>query len=318
MQMMKDKTRWALAGLIAVLCLALTALLSPLTARAAEAVNTGKEDCTLSIQHAYDSSPLDGASFDLYYVASMSEAPELTVDEQFKAYPVPALGMTQEEWQDYAETLAGYIARDGIEPAASKTTDANGTAKFDGLKTGLYLVIASKVVKGDYTYEVSPYMISLPTLDESKNVWSYDVFSTTKTTQLYTPLIDVSIKKVWDDSGYESSRPKVVAIDLLCDGEIFDTVILNEGNQWTASWEDLDAKRTWSVAEDEVEGYTAKVSLNGGAFVITNSYVVPGDSAGGDNGGKLPQTGMLWWPVAMLAVAGLGLVLAGVIRRRRA
>lgn len=325
MQMMKDKTSWAQISLIAVLCLAMMALLAPLTARAAEAVKTDKSDCTLSIQHAYDGLPLGGAAFDIYYVASMTAEPELAVAEPFSPYPIPALGMDQEQWQDYAETLAGYIARDGIKPAASKVTDVNGAVRFDGLRTGLYLVIADKAVKGDYTYEVSPFMVSVPSLDESNNAWNYDVISTTKTTRLYTPLIDVTIKKTWNDSGYESARPKAVTFDLFCDGEVYDTVVLNEGNQWTASWEDLDAKRTWSVAEHEVEGYTVKVSRNSGTFVINNSYVVPGGSGEGDNGdgdggsgGKLPQTGMLWWPVAVLAAAGLGLVLAGVIRRRQA
>ena len=33
--------------------------------------------------------------------------------------------------------------------------------------------------------------------------------------------------------------------------------------------------------------------------------------------GDLPQTGQLWWPVPMLAGAGVLLLLAGLIQRRR-
>lgn len=38
----------------------------------------------------------------------------------------------------------------------------------------------------------------------------------------------------------------------------------------------------------------------------------------GGGGGKLPQTGQLWWPVPMLACAGLGCIAVGLFRRREA
>ena len=39
-------------------------------------------------------------------------------------------------------------------------------------------------------------------------------------------------------------------------------------------------------------------------------------SSGG--GKKLPQTGQLWWPVPVLACAGLGCIAVGLFRRREA
>ena len=42
----------------------------------------------------------------------------------------------------------------------------------------------------------------------------------------------------------------------------------------------------------------------------------PPSSGGG--GGKLPQTGQLWWPVPVLACAGLGCIAVGLLRRREA
>ena len=42
----------------------------------------------------------------------------------------------------------------------------------------------------------------------------------------------------------------------------------------------------------------------------------PPSSGGG--GGKLPQTGQLWWPVPVLACAGLGCIVVGLLRRREA
>ena len=40
----------------------------------------------------------------------------------------------------------------------------------------------------------------------------------------------------------------------------------------------------------------------------------PPSSSGG--GGKLPQTGQLWWPVPLLICAGLGCIAVGLFRRR--
>ena len=36
----------------------------------------------------------------------------------------------------------------------------------------------------------------------------------------------------------------------------------------------------------------------------------------GGSGGKLPQTGQLWWPVPLLICAGLGCIAVGLFRRR--
>lgn len=41
-------------------------------------------------------------------------------------------------------------------------------------------------------------------------------------------------------------------------------------------------------------------------------------SSGGGGGKKLPQTGQLWWPVPVLACAGLGCIAVGLLRRREA
>ena len=44
------------------------------------------------------------------------------------------------------------------------------------------------------------------------------------------------------------------------------------------------------------------------------SPATPPPSSGG---GKLPQTGQLWWPVPVLTCAGLGCIAVGLLRRRR-
>lgn len=46
----------------------------------------------------------------------------------------------------------------------------------------------------------------------------------------------------------------------------------------------------------------------------TSPPTKPTPSSGG---GKLPQTGQLWWPVPVLTCGGLGCIVVGLLRRRR-
>lgn len=67
----------------------------------------------------------------------------------------------------------------------------------------------------------------------------------------------------------------------------------------------------WRIAEDTVPGYTASVSREDTTFILTNQAPSAQPPA------KLPQTGLLWWPVPLLAAAGLLCLLLGRRRARR-
>ncbi len=52
--------------------------------------------------------------------------------------------------------------------------------------------------------------------------------------------------------------------------------------------------------------------------VTTKPTTSPTTKPASSSGGKLPQTGQLWWPVPVLACGGLGCIVVGLIRKRRA
>ena len=98
---------------------------------------------------------------------------------------------------------------------------------------------------------------------------------------------------------------------------------------------DINKNDTWQVVEDSVtEDYTVTVSREGTTFVMTNTLTeelpdeptpegplpeVPEENIPDEpvpQGPALPQTGVLWWPVPLLACAGMALFLAGWARRR--
>ena len=130
-------------------------------------------------------------------------------------------------------------------------------------------------------------------------------------TNSYKPsFTTIEVEKVWSDKGHENKRPAEIEVQLLRDGQVYDTVALDASNNWAYSWSDLEEDRDWSVKEKSMPvGYTAVTTQNGGQFTIINTYTPPVS----DNP-KLPQTGQLWWPIPVLISAGLVFYLIGFLR----
>lgn len=314
-----------------ILCVLLIPVFLPEQVSAAENIDTERE-VSLSISYQDGDTPLSGAEFDIYLVAVADESGELTVTEEFSGFPVNIQGENDEEWRALASTLEGYVLREDIPPTDSGMTDEQGMVTFPtegkSLKAGLYLVLGHRHTQNGRRYDPAPFMVMLPGLDEEKDTRIYDVTVNAKYDSSEIPenpeddTIDRKVLKVWEDDGHEKDRPKEITVQLLCDGEVYDTVILNEENNWRYTWTDLDNGCTWTVAEKEQEGYKAEITREGITFVVTNTYeeAVPDKpvptTPSSPTKPRLPQTGQLWWPVPVLIAAGLLFVILGLIRRR--
>jgi len=82
--------------------------------------------------------------------------------------------------------------------------------------------------------------------------------------------ITVTAKKEWklDDDGEKTSSVTAV---LYKNGVQYATAELNESNNWTHTWNNLNDKYTWTVEEETVpEGFTSSVERSGYTFTITN------------------------------------------------
>lgn len=89
-----------------------------------------------------------------------------------------------EEWAQMAEKAMETVEDKGIEPTEKvKVTKPEGATKSTGvirdLETGMYLVQAETVQSNEYTYDFTPYLVSLPNNYYSKenpdDTWVYDV-----------------------------------------------------------------------------------------------------------------------------------------------
>ncbi len=411
---MRNLTKRMVPMLLGLIC---AAGLLPAQAFAAGAIDPDR-GVSLTIEYKDDGAAVADVPFDLYYVADVDAYARFTLAGDFQKYPVKVNDLDSAAWKALAETLVAYADRDGLEPLDTGKTDGEGSLRFPSrqprLSAGLYLVVGRQLVVDGYTYDTEPFLISLPNLDAEGDRWSYDVVATPKyektpptpaetverkvlkvwkddvlesrpqsiavqllrdgaifdtvtlseannwqyawgelpkynedgseivwrlteeepgdytvlvekegitfvVTNTYSPekpdggLVTRTVQKVWSDKGYENKRPAQIAVSLLENGRVYDTQTLTAANNWSHTWKDLPERDadgneiSWTIQESGVSGYTASVTQNGNTFVLTNSY----------NNPKLPQTGLLWWPVPLLAAGGVLFIALGIAAKKR-
>lgn len=278
---------------------------------------------TLSYQEA--GVPLVGAAFSAYQIATVNAVGELTTTEPFQSFNVDIRGKNDAAWRLLASTLEGYLLRDNVTPTAQGVTDEDGQltwpAEGKALPQGLYLILGERHTQDGYAYDPTPFLVLLPSVDKEQNEYRYEVTADVK--HQSEPIPDTpkpvtrTVQKVWKDTGHESERPQQVVVQLLQNGEIYDTVTLSAQTNWRHTWTKLDGSAKWNVTERDLSDYTVTVSQETTTFVVTNTYQGTAPSTP-TNSGKLPQTGQLWWPVPVLLSVGLLCVLIGALRRRGA
>ena len=320
------------AGILLVL------MLVPQTAFAIDPLEVGA-DVTLTVNYeGTDGTLISGAEFYLYKVGEIDRFGEVEPTGAFADYPLSYKELDASGWKKLAGMLAVYVEKDEIEPMDSGMTDAQGTLNFpnnvEEMTTGLYLVMGEEYIYQHQRYTPEAALICLPNRDENED-WIYDVVMNPK----YGPVVEMTqiqvIKKWDDDENSAGERPEEIQIQLLNDGKEVETITLSKENNWRYTWTDLEPSSEWTVVEKDVpEGYTVDLEQDGNIFVFTNIYEEPTDdfedegdntpdSSGGNRpggnkpSGRLPQTGMLWWPVPVLAAAGMMFFTIGWVKRQK-
>jgi len=306
--------------LAALLCLA------PVSSASAASAIDPDHAASLSLTYVNDGTALAKTPVHLYRVASVSAYDDYTLAGDFTGSSVDLSNIqTNTAWNAAASTLAIYAAVNEISALSDRKTDADGNVSFGTLQTGLYLVITDTAVIDGNTYTVDPFLISLPNLDTNDS-WVYDVASAPKSVKKAPPVGNVVVYKVvkhWDDTGYESMRPDTITVDLLKDGNVVMTEVLNSDNDWSFSWETENDGSTWQASERDVpELYTVTSTTDGTTLILTNTYspteTPPGSSTvfhntttSGPKTGDSTQTGT----IVFMASAGLVFLVMGWRRR---
>ena len=184
------------------------------------------------------------------------------------------------------------------------------------LKNGEIFKTQTVTAEDDWTYTFSDLdkfedgdYISYSVVEEA--VTDYTTTYNGKTiVNTYTPgKTSITVAKSWDDDNdYDGIRPNEITVQLYADGEAVEgkTVVLNGGNNWTASFTELDAENAdgetieYTVAEPVLpDGYTSEVTeKDGNIFVVENTHtpetlVIEGTKTWDDNddaAGKRPDS----------------------------
>jgi len=297
----------------ALLCVVLCSLVIPFSVNAREPV-VPETPVSLSLTYKYNESVFQGLDVKIYRVADIAPNGLFGLTEQFFEYPLEVNTVkSQSEWKQIAETVYAYVVADSIVPTASAVTDENGKVGFERLETGLYMVERQRVdyEKGYCSFD--SFMLVLPALQED-GTWNYNVEATPKSayTQTQPDDIEYSILKLWKDAGHETARPASVAVKLYKDGKLAESLTLSADNNWSYSWTAPDDGAVWTVIEENVaKGYTVTTENKDNTFVITNTYSKnPPPPITGD-------TFSLGIYVMAAIIAGLGLIVLGVVHRNR-
>ena len=291
-------------------------VLVPRGAWAAESPDPTKP-CSLTLHCSYQLKPLPGMQLRAYRVADGTADVSFTLSGAFASLPVQLSGLSAAGWATAAATLASYIQPNGIAATASVQTNATGIATATNLSQGLYLVVGDTLKIGLNSYIVEPFLIALPSLNQ-QDAWEYDVNAYPKIVdpeEGVPAYYDLLVMKQWVDAGTTAKRPDSIEVSLLRDGVVYDTQTIRATDSWRYIWTNLSNQFVWSAIETtRLADYTVRYQRSATTLVIVNTArsISTDDD---DNDKDIPKTGLDWWPIDLLAVAGVVLFTIGWRKR---
>lgn len=324
-------------------------LLIPMT------VSAAGETSSLHIHYYHDNGSIPNAFFRIFRIADMSERGVYTITKSFSDYSLSFDDLKNDDGE-LAAALAAYADRDNIVSEAEGNTDAQGNLYFRDIPAGIYLVTGSAVTLDKNIYFPQPSIVPVPARNND-GILSYEVTIEPKfESRPIDENIERKVLKIWKDGGNEQNRPNEITVQLLCNGKVYEEQTLNAKNNWRYTWKELDPAYNWQILEKEVpENYKLAVKQQGVTFTLTNTYHKPNDqptttpptSTSSDTPtsnqptsnqatsnqptsnqptsnipetplDKLPQTGMLWWPVPiLLGIGAILCIIGGIVYKGR-
>lgn len=284
--------------------------LSAPAATAATASGTTAEG-SLTVTYQYQKAALNNADISLYRLADWSAKGGYTPAGDFAdhgKYPVDwdILNADQQTLRDFANTMAGYIAVNKPTAESTLKTDSAGVATFNQLKDGLYLAVVAPYQGNVLTCQTAAMLVALPNVH--KNVDDQRALSIEpKADCAVPPTTTISVNKVWKDKD-QSKRPESVTMNLLQDGKIYDSIMLNNANDWKYTWKGLQAKHEYTVVEANVPGnYTALVDRENNDYTVTNTAKTESAKTGAS---------VAIIAVIVVVLAAAGIAIAVIVRKK--
>ena len=256
-------------------------------------LRTGSISVTLTEQ--YSKTPIVGAELSVYFIATVGINTDGNLNYVLNE-DYAGLGFAVDD-PELVSKLDAYLL-DNEMPSIWLITDENGSASCENLPLGLYFIHQVNTVEG--LAPCTPFLVTLPA--ETDGGYVYEVNATPKTE--VAKLTDITIKKVWNTDA-SSKATDSVTVNLLRGGQVVQTAVLSESNNWQITYTDMPESDAYTIEEVDVpKGFTATYKQRGYVFTVTNTST-------------LIQTGQLVWPIPVLAFAGVMLIGAGSVLLRK-
>ncbi len=231
-----------------------------------------KNDGSLSLNCVSEDKVLAGMQWNLYKVGyRYGDKYQLSGD--FEEYPVSLEDTTSTGLSDIASTLENCVIIDKISPLMSGETDSSGKLDFTDLEQGLYLVCGNLLKIDTTSYVPEPFILEIGEEEDGTNQ-NYTInpkfFHFGVLDQMDA---DYTIKKIWrNDANQLQDRTVSISVEMYKDGEYFETVVLDESNDWSYTWTD-QAHTDWRVKEVDIpENYTVVYRSNETQYAIVNTH----------------------------------------------
>ena len=139
----------------------------------------GSRTSSLSVTYQYDTVMLSNVDVSLYYLASVDATGVFQFTDDYLDVAFDTTNISSSDLTLQAEMIENYISSHQLQASSLLKTNQNGVTNFSDLVPGLYLVTVDSKVVGDYRYDASPTIVSIPILEDG--TYQYDVQMNIKT-----------------------------------------------------------------------------------------------------------------------------------------
>ena len=255
---------------------------------------------SITVTMEYRSRPISGGTLTIYRVADLVRTDgtdSFVYTEDFAECEIPLDDIDSADLADALADIAENRNRDGI---SCKLND-NGKAVFPNLELGLYLVVQTKSSPG--FYRINPFLVSVPMYENGAYVYDVD----TEPKNLPTPKPDETEPPETDppETEPEETRPPETEPEETKPRETEPV----ETKPVETEPVETEPKETEPVETEPVETEPVEREPIETEPVETEPIEPPKDEE------ELPQTGLINWPIPVLAAAGMIFIVVGLCLR---
>lgn len=282
-------------------------------------VQAAKNGSITIIDKTYEGKLLENINVQLYKVADFTDNSrrKIVMKDAFKDFELDIDKLVSSDaLEESARLCESFVREHSIKPLATTITDENGKAVFSNISDGIYLVMQSQVNSDEYTVTSVQFYVQVPFVDKDGNV-NYQVTTYPKNEVVYPENMDeLSVIKIWkDNNNKDKMRPDYIEVGLYGNGQLKETVVLNNLNNWSYTWNDLSKDVVWNVAEINVpDNYRMTSERKQNQITITNELDSDGDSYEIEETGDKMRGGFY---VMLFAVSGVLLLIYVKCRRKK-